>query len=175
MLLMRNNGVILGSAGWGNRCFLNDAAYESILLSITFCSRVSCAPADRLEVRASAASGWETFRRKQWQQWHVLLDDVLPNLCTFINSSSSCQSKHPRRWPVSYLWLCFWCELCKNFSSEMLILFCHIRECVSLARSLRAFGKCECIPGKCWLGVIYWGMHTVCADCSNGTTRAHVA
>lgn len=87
MSVMGNNVVISGSSGRGDWCFLNGAAYESILLSITysyFCSRESC-----IRRHAGGQSfSWETLRRKQWQQWHVLQADLLLNLCTLINLST---------------------------------------------------------------------------------------
>lgn len=150
---MGNNVVISGSSGRADWCFLSDAAYESILLSITysyFCSSESCT---RRHAGGQSFS-WETLRRKQWQQWHVLLADLLLNLCTLINlstvparASPPSEECHVPQWPVSYVWLWFWCKLCKNFPSETLNLFCHIRECVSPAHSLGAFGECECRMG----------------------------
>lgn len=142
---MRNNVVISGSSGWGDWCSLNDAAYESILVDNIycsyFCSSELCTRRHK-EVRVSATSGWATLRRMQWQQWHVLRADLLLNLCTLINlstvparASPPSEERHLPQWPVNYVWLWFWCKLCKDFPSETLNLFCHIRECVSLAHS----------------------------------------
>lgn len=84
---MRNSAVISGSSGWGDWCFLNDAAYESVLWSITYSYFCSSEPCTRRQAGGQSFS-WETLRRKQWRQWHVPLSDLLLNLCTLINLST---------------------------------------------------------------------------------------
>lgn len=102
-------------------------------ISFFFSSRVRSAPAEEqtdildLWFRGLAVKHWAERR-------HVLLAGLL-NLCTLITLSTlpvrpspPSEEHHPAPWPVSYVWLCFWSELSKNFPSETPMLFHYIKE-----------------------------------------------
>lgn len=116
-------------------------------------SRIRSAPAEEqtamLDVYGSEVLLWHTEQRAE--DWHALLAGLL-NLCTLIKLSTllvrpspPSAEHHPAQWSVSYVWLCFWSELSKNFPTETPMLFHHIKEPVSPAHPLTtAFYKCNC-------------------------------
>lgn len=66
--------------------------------------------------------GCKTLRKEQ--STDVLLAGLL-TLCTLIKLSTlpvrlspTSVEHHPAQWPVSYVWLCFWSELSKNFPPQ---------------------------------------------------------